>query len=149
MRKKTLTFVLLTLGNKNSPELPFIFPLYFVLWLGRNKYPTKKNLLSVFWILLGQKSLRSDVSGHLVRFFLSLSQSKDGIEKAKPLISAVWGIKSPAIYLSLGQILKRRALRSLFLSPSTLFLLSDVLQNRNRNEMPFSLFWCSNQACLL
>lgn len=86
----------------------------------------KKKLLSVFWILLGQKSLRSDVSGHLVCFFVSSSQPKDGIEIAKALISAVWGIKSPAIHLSLGQILKRKALRSLFLSPSTFFFFSQM-----------------------
>lgn len=131
-------------------QFPFIFPLHFCQVTEQNKHPRKKRkLLTAFWILLGQKSLRSDVSGHLVCSFVSLSQSKDGIEKAKALTSAVWGIKSPAIHLSLGQILKRKALRSLFLSLSTFFsFFSDVFWNKNRIEMLFSLFWCSNQACL-
>lgn len=129
---------------------PFIFSLNFCQVTEQNKYPIKKkNLLSVFWILLGEKSLGSDASGHLVCFFLSLSQSKDSIKKAKALLSALWGIKSPAIHPSLGKILKSKALRSLFLSPSTLFLFLDVVWNKNRNEMLFSLFWSSNQACLL
>lgn len=37
-----LTFVLLTLGNKNSLELPFIFPLHFCQVTDQNKYPMKK-----------------------------------------------------------------------------------------------------------
>lgn len=148
-RGKNLTSVLLTLGKKNLPEFPFIFALHFCQVTEQNKHPRKKRkLLTAFWILLGQKSLRSDVSGHLVCSFVSLSQSKDGIEKAKALTSVVWGIKSPAIHLSLGQILKRKALRSLFLSLQFFLFFSDVFWNKNSNEMLFSLFWCSNQACL-
>lgn len=37
-----LLFVLLTLGNKNSLELPFIFPLHFCQVTEQNKYPRKK-----------------------------------------------------------------------------------------------------------
>lgn len=145
--KATVRYLILLPKHELSP---FIFPLHFCQ-VTEKKINTqqKKNLLSVFWILLGEKSLRSDVSGHLACFFLSLSQSKDGIKKAKALLSAVWGIKSPAIHLLLGKNLKRKALRSLFLSPSTVFLFLDVVWNKNRNEMLFSLFWSSNQACLL
>lgn len=40
-------FVLLTLGNKNLLELPFIFPLHFCQITEQNKYPRRKKKTSI------------------------------------------------------------------------------------------------------